>query len=248
MRTLYGIGMSPWTERARWALEHHGVAYAYHEHVPLLGEPLLRRAAKKGGHVGPATVPLLVDGDVVATSSTAVARHAERIGNGPPLFRTGSEEAEIARWDALAQRIAHVGRAWLLRNLAKDPAAQRESLPGFVPGPVRGLAAWSVGLATSFLQKKHGIAAGHEVDAQVDEVLRPALREVREALGTRPTLLDTFSWADVCVAASLQALRPHAGANMGPRAAAAWANEALAEEFEDLVSFRDALYAKHRAR
>ena len=45
-RTLYGLSLSPWTERARWALDHHGVAYDYHEHVPMLGEVLLRMKAR----------------------------------------------------------------------------------------------------------------------------------------------------------------------------------------------------------
>jgi glutathione S-transferase len=249
MRTLYGIGMSPWTERARWALEHHRVAYAFHEHVPMLGEPLLRRVARKASGStkrGPATVPLLVDGDVVIMTSTAIARHAEGIGSGAPLFRAGPDDAEVARWDALSQRVAEVGRAWLLRNLARDHEAQRESLPAFIPGPIRGLAASSVVLAGAFLRKKYGIAVGPEVEANVDGVVRPALAEVRSALGGRATLLEAFSWADVCVATALQVLRPHARASMGPRAAAAWANEELAREFDDLLVWRDALVAAHR--
>ena len=51
--TLYGVGYSPWTERARWALDHHRIAYRYREHLPMLGEPMLRRRARAAGQAKP---------------------------------------------------------------------------------------------------------------------------------------------------------------------------------------------------
>jgi glutathione S-transferase len=92
MRTLYGLSQSPWTEKARWALDHHSVAYRYHEHVPVLGELLLRAKARSRPRGTKASVPLLTDGDAVLCSSLAIARHAESIGRGDPLAsadRTG---------------------------------------------------------------------------------------------------------------------------------------------------------------
>src|SRR5262245_44456729 len=49
-RALLGAFYSPWTERARWALDHHGIAYRFEEHVPVVGELALRRrrSATKG--------------------------------------------------------------------------------------------------------------------------------------------------------------------------------------------------------
>ncbi len=243
MATLYGIAQSPWTERARWALDHHRVAYAYHEHIPLLGEPLLRRAARKGGlsEDQPATVPLLVDGSVVATSSTAIARHAERVGRGASLFPAGKD---VLRWDDLSQKMAEVGRAWLLRNLSRDRGAQREAVPWVVPGLLKGALAPSAALGAAFLRKKHAVV--EDVDAAVARVLVPALQEVRRALGGGSYLEGAFSWADVCIATSLQAVRPHAKAPFGPATHAAWTNEELAREFDDLLMWRDAIVAKHR--
>jgi glutathione S-transferase len=221
------------------------VAYAYHEHVPMIGEPLLRRAARKGGLEGKASVPLLVGEGETAMGSTPIAELAERVGRGATLFPGGAREA-VARWDALAQRMMDVARAWLLRNLASDRAVQKESLPKFFPGPLRGAAAMSAGLAAAFLQKKYDAPTGTALDAAVSDVLRPALVDVRAVLSGRPYLEGAFSWADICVATALQGLRPHPRIVMGAATSGAWSNEALAREFEDLLMWRDALYAEHR--
>ena len=54
------------------------------------------------------------------------------------------------------------------------------------------------------------------------------------------------TFADVAIAASLQALVPRARAPFGPGTRAVWENPALAREYEDLVAWRDDVYAKHR--
>lgn len=238
MRTLYGIQQSPWTERARWALDHHALPYRYHEHVPLVGELLLRRKARAAGR---ASVPLLVDRGETFRSSTEIARYADRVGRGSPLFPRG---ADVARWDDLAEGMAKVGRALLLRNMRASDEARRESLPGFVPRPLRGVLAPSADLALSFLAKKHDVSA--DPDGEVERTLRPALAAIRAELGGRPYLLEGFSWADVAVATALQCVRPHARAPFGPATRAAWTHEALAREFDDLLMWRDAVYARHR--
>jgi glutathione S-transferase len=241
MRTLYGLKQSPWTERARWALDHHDVTYRFHEHLPLVGELLLRRKAGQGK----ASVPLLVDGREVARSSTEIARYAERIGRGSPLFsREGPRVREVERWDALSEQMLQVGRALALRSLRLSREAQREALPSFVPGVLRGPLASSSSLAVRFLQKKYDVPT--EVDEEVTRTLRPALEEIRSALGAHTYLLASFSFADIAVATALQCLRPHPSLSLGPATSAVWTNEALARDFDDLLMWRDALYAKHR--
>src|SRR6188508_1450752 len=59
-RRLVQLYYSPWSERARWALDHHGLAYETVEHVPFLGEIRLRRIV--GKKAARATVPVLIDG------------------------------------------------------------------------------------------------------------------------------------------------------------------------------------------
>lgn len=241
MRTLYGILQSPWTHRARWALDHHGVTYRYHEHVPMLGEVLLRRAAKTKKKT---SVPLLVDGGgEPVMGSFEIARRAEALGRGAPLFpRDG--DVEIARWNDVAERMSHVGRAWFMTRFHESRAAQREALPSFVPSAARALLAPTAAMAVSFLAKKHGVPS--DAEAEVTHVLRPALEQVRAALAGKSYLLGAFSYADITVACALHALRPHDAAPLGPGTREAWSNEALAAEFDDLLMWRDAVVRKHR--
>lgn len=243
MRTLYGIVQSPWTEKARWCLDHHGLDYRYHEHVPLLGELLLRRKAHpKPGEK--ASVPLLVDGEEVLPDSLAIARHADAVGKGEPLFPRG-EEAEATWWAEVSDRIIHVGRAHVFASLRTNRDAQRESIPAFLPGPLRSALRPMTTMALQFLSSKHDIPG--DVATVVTSTLRPALEEVRRGLRGRDYLLGRFSFADVAIAASLRALRPEARAPIGPGTRAVWTNDAVASDYEDLLMWRDALYKKHRA-
>src|SRR5580658_7746154 len=41
-RKLVSLHVSPWSERAKWALDHHRLAYTVVEHVPIAGERRLR--------------------------------------------------------------------------------------------------------------------------------------------------------------------------------------------------------------
>ncbi len=241
MRTLYGLTQSPWTERARWALDHHAVAYRYREHLPFLGELVLRRRA---GTKKP-SVPLLVDGDAIFRSSGEIARHADAIGTGSSLLAAAAENRQ---WEEVAEGMTNAARAWVLHNLVRSPEAQREALPAFVPGPLRPLFAGTSRVAIRFLASKHGVP--EDVDAEMEKKLRPALERVRAALRGASSqgtyLADTFSWGDIAIATALHGLRPHARSPIGPATRKAWTNEALAGEFEDLLDWRDALYAKHR--
>lgn len=243
MRTLYGLTQSPWTEKARWALEHHAVAYRYHEHVPVLGEVLLRLKARPRPAGTKASVPLLVDDGSVLTSSLAIAKHADSLGSAPSLFPHGSE-GEVERWADLSDRMLGAGRARVLVNLRKNRAAQLEALPPFIPGPIRPLLTPMAVTAAYFLASKHEVP--RDPDGEAESVLRPALDEVRKSLGGRATLLEDFTFADVAIAASLQVLTPRARAPFGPGTRAIWENTALARDYEDLLAWRDKTYAKHR--
>lgn len=246
-RTLYGLSQSPWTERARWALDHHGVAYEYHEHVPMLGEVLLRAKAR----TMKASVPLFADGDDVVMGSFAITKHAERIGRGPSLFPSEKDD-DIARWVDAAERMMNVGRAWFMKRALASKAVQAESLPAFVPGALRGVSASTAALGIRFLAKKYAVP--DDADAEVEKTLRPVLEELRLELRQSPTaksrtyLLSsgTFTVVDLVLAATLQVIRPHTSAKLGPATRAAWTNDALAAEFGELLEWRDAIYAAHR--
>ena len=246
-RTLYGLSVSPWTERARWALDHHGIAYEYHEHVPMIGEVFLRMKARSTK----ASVPLLADGDQIVMGSFAIVKHAERVGRGASLFPSGEDDA-IAGWVDKAERMVDVGRAWFMRRMLKDKEAQAESLPSFVPGGLRSAFAPSAAMAVRFLSYKYDVPTS--VDALVDETLRPLLHELRETLDrhrddvgkTTYILGPSFTAADLVLASAMQAITPHERVKLGPASQKVWSNPKLVDEFGDLVEWRDAIYEKHR--
>ena len=154
------------------------------------------------------------------------------------------DPAELERWVEKAEQMAQVGRAWLFSRHRTNPDALAEALPGFVPGALRRALAPSAGLAVRFLARKYDVP--EDAARAVDETLRPILEEIRAAIADRPYLLGTFSFADIAVAATLQAVRPWSGASLGPASREAWTNEAIARAFEDVLTWRDGIYAKHR--
>ncbi len=214
----------------------------------MLGEVLLRRKAR----TSKATVPLLADGDVVVMGSFEIIQHADGVGEGTRLVPADRKDA-VARWVAVAEEMMHVGRAWLTKRLLASKQAQAEALPGFVPGTVRGLLAPSTAMALHFLAKKYAIP--DDVEPLVERTVRPRLLELREALARHrdgsgePTYVlgpEAFTAADLVLASTLQLVRPHATAKLGPATREAWSNPALADGFGDLLAWRDAVYAKHR--
>lgn len=245
MRTLYGLQQSPWTEKARWALDHHTIAYRYHEHVPVLGEVFLRMKARSRPPGTKASVPLLADGGRAFCSSLEIARHAETIGRGDPLFPKESADV-ITKWADASDEIIGAGRVWVLAGLGESREAQREALPSFIPGPLRSVMTPVAKTASWFLGSKYDVPRSADSLAAEADKVRPVLDEVRAALKGKKYLAGDLSFADVAVASSLQALRPRARAPIGPATRAIWSNEALARDYSDLLEWRDAIYAKHR--
>jgi glutathione S-transferase len=238
---LYGMAYSPYSEKARWALDHHRVAYEWHEHVPMLGERKLRKMAGSNG--GKVSVPLAVDGGTVLRDSLSIAKHAESVGKGARLF---ANEAAVTTWAGRSDEALDAARVLLLQRILDDREALRESLPSWVPGPLRGLSTPIAARGTRHLVRKYGTAGVDPATATAK--LREVLGAMRKVLGSRSTILDGFSYADIAMAVVLQMIAPVATEYivLGPARRRAWTETALASEYADLVAWRDALYAKRR--
>jgi glutathione S-transferase len=240
---LFGLWYSPWTIKARWALDHHGVPYDYTEHVPMLGEGRLRWKARRP--TGKVTVPLLVtDGDPIM-DSLEIARYAERHGRGAPLF-PAARRSEIDAWNARSERVLAAGRGLVVARTARSERAKEEALPPFVPEPLRAAMRPVATSGLMFFRLKYGL--GEVSEGERRAVIAAELRALREALGGKSYLLGDFSYADVAMAVTLQLVRPADTARMRESAGTreAWADPALEEELGDLVAWRDEIYTKHR--
>jgi glutathione S-transferase len=238
--TLVGEGFAPWTEKARWALDHHHIAYRYEEYSPLVSEPWLRIRARRWR--GPISVPYLLGPRLSLGDSFAIAGEAERMGDGAPLL-PADLVAAITVWNERSERLMRAGRAQILARTDADTAVAAESLPAFVPDALRPRLAGSVKVGTAYLRSKYAVRP------VPDEELEPDLAAVRAAIGERHGyLVGRFTLADVAIATALQVVRPHPQrpAGLGPAQREAWARPALAARWQDLLAWRDEMLERHR--
>jgi glutathione S-transferase len=236
--TLLGEHYSPWTLRARWALDHHGLGYRYREHAPMLGELLLRlRTRPPPGAL--ATVPAWVDGAVVIRNSVDIMLYADRVGGGPRLVRDESSLREIA---ALAEPGLSALRALVLARTLRDRDALRENAAVALPTPLTHLAAPLSALGARYLARKHR-AHLDDPDAHLS-TLRATLSALTERIDTQRTPTQaTLTAEHIILATLLQGVLPVSDAHvpLGPATRRTWTTGALLAECAPLLTWRDEL-------
>lgn len=245
MRTLVAIPFSPWSEKARWALDHHGIAYHEASYTPVVGEYALRWQMRRP--FGRITVPVLRDGDRWLTDSYDIARHADRIGRGSPLFPAGSI-AEITAWNERSEIALAAGRAILMQRFARSPELAAAALPFRLPGTLAPIGQRLGRLRLARFMAKYGIRPD---DDGPREVLAAELEGLERVLadGRFHLVGGRFSHADIAMALTLQQVRPVDPRwivrmeGLGP---AGMNLPELEERHAALFAWRDALYAGHR--
>jgi glutathione S-transferase len=244
-RRLVQLHYSPWSERARWALDHHGIGYRAVEHIPFLGELRLRRTV--GKKRGRATVPVLVDGDTVLTESWDIALFADRIGTGTKLIPDDRKD-EIRSWTDLADDAALHGRALVVASILASEAALDEGLPFPLPRWLHTAMRPVTRYGLRWFARKYELPPG--AAQQHEDRMRPALDRLRGAVAKSPYLVGRFTYADIAMATLLQGISP-VGAGyirLGAATRRAWTRPALEAAYADLIRWRDNLYLEHRGR
>ena len=238
---LLGLPYSPWSERARWALDACGVAYQSRTFQPLLGEPALRLRLRRWTGVISVPVLTLPDGRCLA-DSTEIARWADAQGT-PRLFPASTD---LGAWLALADRGLEGGRARALRRMLHDDEALLAMVPRSRRGALGGLGRRIAAYGIRRVLRKY--AAPDDVTAA--GLMDAALDALRAALGGDPrgTVLGTFSYADIAMAQVLVFVRPP---ELGPMrfskgARRVFTDPERVEKYADLLAWRDALYAERR--
>ena len=243
MITLTALPFSPWSEKARWALDHHQIPYKYDTFVPLLGELKLRlRMRKLAGRV---TVPVLFDGDTFFTDSFEIARQADRLGGGATLFPAG-KLAEISEWNQHSETALSAGRARTMLALAGEPGLALAFLPPSVPAALKPLLLPLAQKGVARFINKYRMrdeAERHEA------VFQRELERLAQALsGKRYLIGDTLSYADIAMALIVQGVSPVDVRYMArlPSYRPSATPTELQSRYAALISWRDELYAKHR--
>jgi len=240
---LFGMSYSPWTEKARWALDHHQLAYTFVEHTPLIDEIALRvRTRKLRGAI---SVPTLLAEREVVMGSLAIARWADARATHDALEQP-SERAAVDRWNAHCERACDAGRALVTLRMRTTPGALEEAVPSFIPTLLRK----TVGqIGARFIARKYTVAL--DAEAAHEAALVEILSAIRAALaaGAGQFLLgDRFTLADIIAACAVNVVVP-VGAQyvpIGPRTREAWTRNAVAQQYADVIAWRDALYTRHR--
>ncbi len=235
-RTLWTISYSPWSERARWALRHHRVEFVEKQHLPMVGEPMLRWRAKSNR----ASVPLLMVDGRPTMGSLAIAQYAQQAGSASELIPAEHERA-IAQLDLDLEPLMNAARGLVVHAIATDRDASLEGLP-------RALRSLPFAAQTAAFGARY---VGGKYDSKQDGALamcRDGLLALRQRISGRKYVHDTFTFADVMVATTMQFVTPVPNdvIRLGPATRRAWTNETLGKEFEDLVKWRDVIYAERR--
>lgn len=242
--TLYAASYSPWSEKARWALDHAGVAFSEVAYTPLLSEASFR--FKRGSLKGAVSIPTLLGADGPISDSLLIARWADGQGDGS-LFPEAHME-EIEEWNYRCEAALSAGRILATRRVAGSEAARREALPAPLRGALYPFFAPLADLGIAFLTRKYGF--GEAASESAEQAIRKTLEAGRSAIvreGGHP-VGDRFTFADIALANSLHFVSPHTSLKMGEATRACFTQPALAHEFADLLAWRDACYEAHRRR
>lgn len=229
---LIGESFSPWTKKARWALELCGLEYEYKEYTPTLSEPALRWRLQQW--TGAVSVPVLFIGQQIFRGSWEIAHYAsgsvddERLG----------DMVTIAFWNDLSEAALAEGRTRVVRCILHKNQALEESLPAFVPRVLHRSMRFVARDAVQRLDRKYA----HLAKAGA---LHFALTQTRKCLAQADSdyLLGHFSYADICMAMLLEVIQPIAESQppLGPETQSCWTDPELADEFQDLLEWRDRL-------
>lgn len=242
MLRLHSLPYSPWSEKARWALLHHGVAFREVGYVPIFGALPLRAMT---GYRGKLSVPLLDLGRGVVVDSCKIAQWSDANGSGAPLF-PAHQRAEILEWNQRSESAISAARSIVVARIGDDAKALREGLPAQFPAWTRGPATPLARVGAAFIRAKWSASTP---EAQAIETIWRVALQIRSARSAgRLTLLDGCTFADIAAAAVLQCVSPvdDRYIPLGPATRRLWTRPELAAEFADLLEWRDALYAAHR--
>ena len=196
-RRLITFGISHYCEKARWALDWHGIAYEEINWPPGVHLLLAKRCGAKQ-----TTLPILLDGPRVIQGSGAIIDWADRQAQDPARRLTLSDAREIER---RADRVIgiHVRRLAYAELLPRFPELAKPALFGKASSAHRlvGNALWP--LSRRIMIRMHGITP--DAAAESRSILESELDWLDSTLADNRRYLagDRFSRADITVASLL---------------------------------------------
>lgn len=243
MNELTGMYFSPWTERARWALDHHKIPYQYTEYTTLLGQPLLR--LKAGKPFGKVSVPLLITPNERLNDSFEIAAYADTKSTGYPLIPS-AHLAEIRRWTESAEVALYSARLRATRRIQASREALADRLPGYTPKFMRSALTPMAYVATEYILRKYRLE--EDSDEALLRNMDGFFDKADKALNGRKFVFEKFSFADIVIATAIQAITPvdDKYIYLGLPSRRCMCEPYLADKYSPLIQWRDGIYEQYR--
>lgn len=229
---LIGESFSPWSKKARWALEQCGLVYSYREYTPTLSEPGLRWRLRQW--TGSVSVPVLLANNRIFRGSWEIARYANEMSGDQRL----GDMSVVKPWDDLSEDALAEGRTRVVRCILNNDQALEEALPAPIPRLLRRPMRFLSRDAAKRLDRKYA----HLVKPGA---IRRALERTQKELANASSdyLMGRFSYADITMAVVLEVIAPIAVTQppLGPATQACWNDPNMADDFQDLLAWRNHL-------
>jgi glutathione S-transferase len=250
MGELYYLHVSPWSEKARWAMDLSHYNYTKINFTPMITTPIVRIRSRNFTHR--VTAPTLISNQLCINDAYSIARYVNNENSGKhnasvDLFPCDLNN-QIDELDNLSNQILQAGRALVCIRMKNNRGAKLMSLPPVIPPVIRPIMLPVATMGLYYFKAKYGFDWNkHE---EYIETMRLGLRKVQEQLtNSGDYLLGKFTYADIALAVTLQMIEP-IGKKYIPLDSdteSCWKTPELKEEFSDLIEWRNHIYQKHRS-
>ena len=236
------IALSPWSEKARWAMDYTETHYQSIPFTPMITNLKARYLSKN--FTSELTIPIAVDGQQILNDSFEIAKNTNNKTQNKNLFPAGYRE-ELSSWNELSEQLLKITRIRVIPRMKANKHLMLALLPSFIPD-------WLKPFMGAIAKKSlDDLAKKYPVDDQASEKqLKDGLNRLRTALKESGGgyILGGFSYADICMSVVFQFIFPVENElfPIDDLVRETWVDESIKEEFSDLIAWRDFIYRQHR--
>lgn len=250
MGELYYLHLSPWSEKARWAMDLSNYNYTKINFTPMITTPIVRIRCRN--FTRKVTAPTLISNQLCISDAYDIAQFVNNKNSGvhnPSVDLFPCElKSQIDEFDNLSNQILQAGRALVCIRMKNHRGAKLMSLAPVIPSAIRPIMLPVATMGLYYFKAKYGFNWNKR--EEYIETMRLGLRKVKKQLtNSGDYLLGKFTYADIAIAVTLQMIEP-IGKKYIPLDSdteSCWKTPELKEEFFDLIEWRNRIYQKHRS-
>jgi len=247
---LISIPVSPWSERAKFALKIAGLLDNVQivDYVPLVDEPWLRYILGAYNPFSKVSVPVLVfDDGTTLTDSVDIGKWAAKYSGGKLIVP--EDLTKFNRVVELTNQICEAGRFRSCGRSAISGNYDIEDVPPPLCYAPESVIRFVFRFVSQNLRSKY--SGPDWTDEKTLETMRQGLREldqIRKQNGGKFMIGDSLTLADIvaCSCGAFARPLPNGFSNLGPNMGSDWKDPALVGEFDELIAWRDDIYKEYR--